>query len=99
MLLKGDEGGCKNLEGGVAENGDFRQGGHYPLDDLGVASNRDSSLATQRSFHSAIHERAVTCWDSVRSPGVHDSKRDQPLLTPRGKIKNGRAHAVCRPRA
>ena len=89
MLLKGDEGGCKNLEGGVAENGDFRQGGHYPLDDLGVASNRDSSLATQRSFHSAIHERAVTCWD----------KRDQPLLTPRGKIKNGRAHAVCRPRA
>jgi hypothetical protein len=99
MLLKGDEGGCKNLEGGVAENGDFRQGGHYPLDDLGVASNRDSSLATQRSFHSAIHERAVTCWDSVRSPGVDDSKRDQPWLTPRGKIKNGRAHAVCRPRA
>ena len=40
MLLKGDEGGCKNL-GGVAENGDFRQGGHYPLDDLGVTSNRD----------------------------------------------------------
>jgi hypothetical protein len=28
MLLKGDEGG-QNLEG-VAENGDFRQGGHYP---------------------------------------------------------------------
>ena len=28
MLLKGDEGGLR--EGGVAENGDFRQGGHYP---------------------------------------------------------------------
>jgi hypothetical protein len=23
--------GVQNLEGGVAENGDFRQGGHYPL--------------------------------------------------------------------
>jgi hypothetical protein len=29
MLLKGDEGGAK-IGGGVAENGDFRQGGHYP---------------------------------------------------------------------
>jgi hypothetical protein len=29
MLLKGDEGGCK-IRRGVAENGDFRQGGHYP---------------------------------------------------------------------
>jgi hypothetical protein len=29
MLLKGDEGGAK-FGGGVAENGDFRQGGHYP---------------------------------------------------------------------
>src|ERR1700730_7032608 len=28
-LLKGDEGGTK-FGGGVAENGDFRQGGHYP---------------------------------------------------------------------
>jgi hypothetical protein len=33
----------------VAENGDFRQGGHYPLGSLSVTSNRDSSLATQRS--------------------------------------------------
>ena len=99
MLLKGDEGGCKNLEGGWPKMAIFARGVDYPLDDLGVASNRDSSLATQRSFHSAIHERAVTCWDSVRSPGVDDSKRDQPWLTPRGKIKNGRAHAVCRPRA
>ena len=40
-----------------------------------------------------------TCWDSVRFPGVDDSNRDQPLLTPRRKIKNGRAHAVCRPGA
>jgi hypothetical protein len=45
-------------------------GGHYPLESLSVTSNRDSSLATQRSVHSAIHERAVTCWDSVRSPGA-----------------------------
>jgi hypothetical protein len=31
MLLKGDEGGA----GGVAENGDFRQGSHYPWVILG----------------------------------------------------------------
>ena len=28
MLLKGDEGGAK-FGGGVAENGDFREGSHY----------------------------------------------------------------------
>ena len=27
--VEGDEGGAK-FGGGVAENGDFRQGGHYP---------------------------------------------------------------------
>ena len=27
--------GVQNLEGGVAENGDFRQGGHYPWVILG----------------------------------------------------------------
>ena len=30
MLLKSDEGGGK-IRRGVAENGDFRQGGHYPV--------------------------------------------------------------------
>jgi hypothetical protein len=35
-------------------------GGHYPLGSLSVTSNRDSSLATQRSVYSASHERAVT---------------------------------------
>jgi hypothetical protein len=54
MLLKGDEGGAK-FGGGVAENGDFRQGGSLPLGHLSVTSNRDSSLATQRSVHSEIH--------------------------------------------
>jgi hypothetical protein len=39
--------GVQNSEGGVAANGDFRQGGSLPLDDLGVTSNRDSSRVDQ----------------------------------------------------
>ena len=37
-LLKGDEGGPEISGGGVAENGDFRQGSHYPLAILGGGS-------------------------------------------------------------
>jgi serine protease Do len=53
-----------------------------------VTADRDSSLNTQRSSTQRFMN-GPSCWD----------KRDQPLLTPRGKIKNDRAHAVCRPRA
>src|SRR6202048_383669 len=41
-------GGAK-FGGGVAENGDFCQGGSLPLGGLSVTSNRASSLARQRS--------------------------------------------------
>jgi hypothetical protein len=55
MLLKGD-GGVQNLEGGVAENGDFRQGGHYPLVILalrvtGIVPLPLSDPSTQRSMN------------------------------------------------
>ena len=85
----------------MAENGDFRQGGYYPwmILALRVIGIRDSSLATQRSSTQQFMNGPSPAGNSVRSPGVHDSKRDQPLLTPRGKIKNGRAHAVSRRRA
>ena len=94
MLLKGDEGGCKIRRGGWPKMAIFARGGHYPW--MILALRVTGIVPLSGPVHSATHERAVTCWDSVRSPGVHDSKRDQPLLTPRGKIKNGRAHAVCR---
>src|ERR1700736_1970665 len=74
--------GVQNLEGGGWPKMAISPGGHYPLGSLSVTSNRDSSLATQRSVHSAIHERAVTCWDSVRSPGADDSKSDPTLANP-----------------
>jgi hypothetical protein len=48
MLLKGDEGGCKIRRGG-GRKWRFSPGGSLPLDDLSVTSNRESSLATQRS--------------------------------------------------
>jgi hypothetical protein len=55
MLLKGDEGGCK-IRRGVAENGDFRQGGSLPLDDLSVTSNRDGSFFIfLTSLFSSLH--------------------------------------------
>jgi hypothetical protein len=98
MLLKGDEGGAK-IGGGVAENGGFRQGASLPLGDLSVTSNRDSSLATQRSVHSAIHERAVTCWDSVRSPGADDSKSDPTLANPAWENQKRPSARRVRPRA
>ena len=74
--------GVQNLEGGWPKMAIFARGGSLPLGHLSVTSNRDSSLATQRSVHSAIHERAVTCWDSVRSPGADDSKSDPTLANP-----------------
>ena len=58
MLLKGDEGGCKIRRGG-GRKWRFSPGGSFPLDDLSVTSNRDSSLGTSAIVHSAIHERAV----------------------------------------
>jgi hypothetical protein len=76
---------------------DFGRGRHYPWKVLALRVTGIVPLPLSGPVHSATHEWAVTCWDSVRSPGVDDSKRDQPWLTPRGKIKNGRAHAVCRP--
>ena len=48
MPLKGDEGGAK-FGGGGGRKWRFSPGGSLPLDDLGVTSNRDSSLGTQRS--------------------------------------------------
>src|ERR1700730_3215572 len=55
MPLKGDEGGAK-FEGGVAENGDFRQGGHYPWMILALRVTRTVPLplsdpSTQRSMN------------------------------------------------
>src|ERR1700736_1680699 len=52
--------GVQKLEGGVAENGGFRQGASLPLGDLSVTSNRDSSLATQRSRPLSDCKLAVT---------------------------------------
>ena len=50
--------GVQNLEGGVAENGDFRQGGHYPwvilaLRVTGIVPLPHSDPSTQRfmPFH------------------------------------------------
>jgi hypothetical protein len=83
----------------VAQNGDFRQGGSLPLDDLSVTSKRDSTLATQRSSTQRFMNGPSPAGTRSRPPGADDSKRDQPWLRPREKIKNGRAHAVCRPRA
>src|ERR1700730_15834507 len=51
--------GVQNLEGGWPKMA-ISPGGHYHLGSLSVTSNRDSSLATQRSVYSASHERAVT---------------------------------------
>jgi hypothetical protein len=51
------------------------------LCDAVFSSGSDLTCAGLPQQQPAIHERAVTCWDSVRSPDVHDSKRDQPLLT------------------
>jgi hypothetical protein len=51
-------GGAK-FGGGGGRKWRFSPGGSLPLGHLSVTSNRDSSLATQRSVHSAIHERVV----------------------------------------
>jgi hypothetical protein len=56
MLLKGDEGGCKIRRGG-GRKWRFSPGGSLPLDDLSVTSNRDSSLATQRSSTTPLGKR------------------------------------------
>jgi hypothetical protein len=55
--------GVQNLEGGVAENGDFRQGGHYPwvilaLQVTGIVPLPLSDPSTQR-FMPTFHQSST----------------------------------------
>jgi hypothetical protein len=63
MLLKGDEGGAK-FGGGVAENGDFRQGGHYPWVILALRVTGTVPLplgdpSTQRSMNRVVAQQEL----------------------------------------
>jgi hypothetical protein len=71
--------GVQNLERGVTENGDFRQGRHYPWVILASRVTGESSLTTQRSIHSAIHERVVGIGWRIRVEGPQVIKF--PLLS------------------
>jgi hypothetical protein len=59
MLLKGDEGGAK-FGGGVAENGDFRQGSHYPWVILGGRRASAPAFSGDCSRHGGLPDEAVS---------------------------------------
>jgi hypothetical protein len=89
MLLKGAKFG-----GGGGRKWRFRQGVITPWEVLALRVTGIVPLPLSESVHSAIHERAVTCWDSVRSPGADDSKSDPTLANPawaRGSLPPGKS--------
>jgi hypothetical protein len=61
--------GVQKLEGGWPKMADFARGRHYPWVILALRVTGIVPLPLSGPVHSATHERAVTCWDSVRSPG------------------------------
>src|ERR1700736_2300975 len=74
--------GVQKLEGGWPKMADFARGRHYPWVILALRVTGIVPLPLSGPVHSATHERAVTCWDSVRSPGADDSKSDPTLANP-----------------
>src|ERR1700730_13458183 len=94
MLLKGDEGGAK-FGGGGGRKWRFRQGVITPWKVLalrvtGIVPLPLSDPSTQRFMNGPSPAGTRSAPQARTIP-----RATQHLLTPRGKIKNGRAHAVC----
>ena len=92
MLLKGDEGGAKF--GGGGRKWRFSPGIITPWEVLALRVTGIVPLPLSGPVHSAIHERPSPAGTRSAPQARTIPRATQHLLTPRGKIKNGRAHAV-----